>query len=148
MRTLLFRSPKPFLIGNYFSQWELFFSVYNSVRLYLHSILTMSLEECQTKSFGMNFLLHAIFRNSCFWLFLNICFYCNHFEAFRVLCCDVNFRLLLIARVCYRRLFKHEHKFVFKYTTLQAHWMRNSIGKCRCPKLLHWICWKSKNLSC
>jgi len=39
-------------------------SVYNLVRLYLHFILTMSLEECQTKSFWMNLLLHAIFRNT------------------------------------------------------------------------------------
>jgi len=38
------------------------FSVYNPVRLYLHFILTMSLEECQTKSFGMNLLLHAILK--------------------------------------------------------------------------------------
>ena len=35
---------------------------YKPVRLYLHSILTMSLKECQTKSFGMNLLLHAIFK--------------------------------------------------------------------------------------
>jgi len=32
------------------------------VRLYLHFILTMSLEEYQTKSFGMNLLLHAIYK--------------------------------------------------------------------------------------
>ena len=55
-------SPKPFLIGHCFNQWVLFFSVYNPVRLYLYFILTMSLEECQTKSFGMNLLLHAIFK--------------------------------------------------------------------------------------
>jgi len=29
---------------------------------YLHFILTISPEECQTKSFGMNLLLHAIFK--------------------------------------------------------------------------------------
>jgi len=61
MTTRLFLSPKT-LIGRCFNQWDLFFSVYNPVRLYLHFIQTMSLEECQTKSFGMNLLLHAIFE--------------------------------------------------------------------------------------
>jgi len=49
------------------NRWDcfLFFtqlSVIFIVRLYLHFILTMSLEECQTKSFEMNLLLHAIFK--------------------------------------------------------------------------------------
>jgi len=63
-------SPKPSLIGHCFNQWDLFFSVYNPVRLYLHFILMMSLEECQTKSFGMNLLLHAIFKKLS-WFYSN-----------------------------------------------------------------------------
>ena len=51
-----------FPVANCLNQWELFFPVYKPVRLYLHFILTMSLEECQTKNFGMNLLLHAIFK--------------------------------------------------------------------------------------
>ena len=62
MTTRLFLSPKPFLIGHSFNQWNLFFSVYKPVRSYLHFILTISLEECQTKRFGMNLLLHAIWK--------------------------------------------------------------------------------------
>jgi len=62
MTTRLFLSPKHFLIGHCFKQWDLFFSVYKPARKYLHFIRTISLEECQTKSFGMNLLLHAIFK--------------------------------------------------------------------------------------
>ena len=62
MSTLLLRSTEPFPIGYYINQWELCLPVYKLVRLYLHFILTMPLEECQTKSFGMNLLLHRQFR--------------------------------------------------------------------------------------
>jgi len=50
------------LIGYRCNQWELCFSVYKPVPVYLHSILTISLVECETKSFGMNLLLHSIFK--------------------------------------------------------------------------------------
>ena len=59
MTTRLSLSPKPFLIGHCFNQWDRFCSVYKPARYYLHFILTISLEECQTTSFGMNVLLHA-----------------------------------------------------------------------------------------
>jgi len=62
MTSHLFLSPKPFLIGHFINQRDLFFSVYKPARKYLHFIRTISLEECQTKSFGMNLLLHAIFK--------------------------------------------------------------------------------------
>ena len=45
-----------FPLANCFNQWVCF-PVYKPVRLYLHFILTMSLEECQTN--GMNLLLHT-----------------------------------------------------------------------------------------
>ena len=50
---------KPCLIGHCVNQWDLFLSVYKPAQYYLHFILTIYLEECQTKSFGMNLLLHA-----------------------------------------------------------------------------------------
>ena len=43
MTSHLFLSPKPFLIGHFINQWDLFFCVYKPARKYLHFIRMISL---------------------------------------------------------------------------------------------------------
>ena len=108
MTASLFLSPKHFLIGHCFNQWDLFFSVYKPARQYLHFILTIYFEECQMKSFGMNLLLHAIFKfcttKRLFWPLIFVSYFASQSKEIKFgdysfdMCC-VNWNVLVRCQI-------------------------------------------------